>query len=76
MSLSWEQAIQRVRWALEDLKSYEEPEQWPLICYVERLAKMERELEEIAGELEDNEKKAKATLAADTLMESQKEAGE
>ena len=73
MSLTWDQAIHRVHVALDEFKTYEEPKEWALICYVERLVKMERELEEIAGELVDDEKEAKVTLAADSLMESQKE---
>ena len=73
MSLTWDQAIQRVHWMLDDLKTYEEPDGWPLICYVERLVKMERELEEIAYELDDDVKEARATLAADSLTEIRKE---
>ena len=73
MNLTWEQALYRVHAALDELNAYEEPNEWPLICYVERLVKMERELEEIAGELEDDEKEVKATLAADSLVESRKE---
>ena len=73
MSLSWDQAIKRIHETLDELKTYEEPKEWPLICYVERLVKMEQDLEQIACELGDDEKKARVTLAADSLMESRKE---
>ena len=73
MILPWDQAIQHVHWMLDDLKTYEEPKKWALICYVEKLVKMEKELEEIAYELDDDVKEARATLAADSRMESQKE---
>ena len=73
MSLTWDQAIHRVHVALDECKTYEEPEGWMLFCYVEQLVKMEKELEQLAGELDDDEKEARATLAADSLMESWKE---
>ena len=72
MSLTWDQAINRVHVALDMLKTYEEPDGWPLICYVERLVKMEQDLEQIACELGDDEKEAKVMLAADSLVESRK----